>query len=161
MLAPEALALSTTDSLEILRRAVTLINDLPKVSKTEGHGSFASYDLDDPLSLRDAPELHRAFSTIASADFEGTLSEARQIEPQLIGLLARLAVVETVLKTINNKTKLSASAKNHREDSLELTPAFLQSDQRKPTGDSTINFAHKSPLKQKPACRLFLPSLHG
>ncbi|MBA3356790.1 MAG: hypothetical protein H0U18_12810 [Pyrinomonadaceae bacterium] len=72
MLAPEALALAVPDSLELLRRAVTVINDLPKVSETEDSGSFDPYNLDDALSLRDAPELQRAFSTIASEDFEGT-----------------------------------------------------------------------------------------
>ncbi len=149
MLAPEALALSVPDSLDLLRRAATVINELPKVSKTEDSGSFDSYNLDDPLSLRDAPELQRAFSTIAFEDFEGTLSVARQIEPKLIGLLARLATLETVLKKTKNKTKLSATAMNHRRNSLELTPAFLQSGMRKPTGDSTINSANKMSLKPK------------
>ena len=150
MLAPEALDLSVPDSLDLLRRAVTVINDLPEVSTTEGSGSFDSYNLDDPLSLKDAPELQRAFLTIASEDFEGTLSVARQIEPKLIGLLARLATLETVLKKTKNKTKLSATAKNHRGNSLELSPAFLQSGMRKPTRDSTIKFAHKMSPKPRP-----------
>lgn len=147
MLAPEALDLSVPDSIDLLRRAVTVINDLPEVSKTEGSGRFDSYNLDDPLSLKDAPELQRAFSTIASKDFEGTLSVARQIEPNLLGLLARLATLETVLKKTKNKTKLSATAKNHRENSLELTRAFLQSGVRKPTTDSTIHSANKMSLR--------------
>ncbi|MDQ3172107.1 MAG: hypothetical protein M3Q91_00155 [Acidobacteriota bacterium] len=150
MLAPEALDLSVPDSLDLLRRAVTVINDLPEVSTTEGSGSFDSYNLDDPLSLKDAPELQRAFLTIASEDFEGTLSVARQIEPKLIGLLARLATLETVLKKTKNKTKLSATAKNHRGNSLELSPAFLQSGMWKPTRDSTIKFAHKMSPKPRP-----------
>ena len=148
MLAPEALALSVPESIELLRRAVAVINDLPEVRKTEDSGSLNSYDLDDSLSFRDAPELQRAFSTIASEDFEGTLSVARQIQPKVIGLLARLATLETVLKKTNNKTKLSATAMHHRGNSLELTPAFLQSGMREPTGVSTIISAKMS-LKPK------------
>ncbi|MCM3906460.1 MAG: hypothetical protein ND866_32635 [Pyrinomonadaceae bacterium] len=149
MMAPEALALSVPDSLDLLRRAVTVINDMPKVSKTEGSVSFDSYDLDDPLSLRDSPELQRAFSTIASEDFEGAMSVASQIEPKLIGLFARLATLETVLAKTKSKTKLSAPAMNHRGNSLELTPAFLQRGVRKRTGDSKINSANKMSLEPK------------
>jgi hypothetical protein len=149
MLAPEAVDLSVPDSLDLLHRAVVVINDLPAVA-TEDSGGFDSYNLDDPLSLKDSPELQRAFSTIAAEDFEGTLSVARQIEPKLIGLLARLATLETVLKKIKNKAKLPVTAKNYRGDSLELAPAFLQSDLRKLTGDSTINFAHKISSKPRP-----------
>ncbi|MCA1602234.1 MAG: hypothetical protein LC776_11520 [Acidobacteria bacterium] len=150
MLAPEALDLSVPDSIDLLRRAVTVINDLPEVSTTEDSGSFDSYNLDDPLSLKDAPELQRAFSTIASNDFEGTLSVARQIEPKLIGLLARLATLEPVLKKTKNKIKLSATPMHHRGNSLELAPTFLQSGMRKPTRDSTIKFAHKMSPKPRP-----------
>jgi hypothetical protein len=151
MLAPETLALSAADSLELLRRAVTVINELPTVNKTEDSGSLDSYNLDDPLSLRDAPELQRAFSKIAFADFEGALSVARQIEPQLIGLFARLAALEPALQKAKNKTKLPATDKNHLGNSLELAPAFLQSGKRKPTGYSAIKFAHKtSPKPRQP-----------
>ncbi|MDQ3665117.1 MAG: hypothetical protein M3410_00730 [Acidobacteriota bacterium] len=150
MLAPEALAVSVPESLELLHRAVTVINDLPEVGDETGEsGSLDSYNLDDPLSFRDAPELQRAFSTIASEHFEGTLSIARQIEPKLIGLLARLAALETVLAKTKDKTKLPATSMNHRGNSFELTTAFLQSGMRKPTGGSTINFANQMSLKRK------------
>lgn len=142
MLAPEALDLSIPDSLELLRRAVTVINDLPETSSTNS-GSVDPYDLDDPVTLKDGTELQRAFSLIAREDFEGTLSLARQIEPEVIGLLARLATLEPVLKKAKNKTRLSATAMNSKEKSFELTPAFLQSSRLKPTAESLTNFAHK------------------
>jgi hypothetical protein len=144
MLAPEALALSGPDALDLLRRAATVINDLPAANNAE---SSESADLDDPLSLRDAPELQRAFSTIASADFEGTLLAARQIEPQLISLLARLATLETVLTRAKNNTKVSGLSLNHGESSFTLTPGFLQSGVRKSFGQ----FSHKSAIKAPPA----------
>jgi hypothetical protein len=142
MLAPEALDLSVPDSLELLRRAVTVINDLPEMNSTNS-GSFDPYNLDDPVTLKDGVELQRAFSIIAREDFEGTLSLARQIKPEVIGLLARLATLESVLKKAKNKTRLSATAMNPKEKSFELTPAFLQRSRLKPTADSLTNFAHK------------------
>ncbi|CAN5864081.1 hypothetical protein BH18ACI4_BH18ACI4_20530 [soil metagenome] len=152
MLAPEALDSSVSDSIDLLRRAVTVINDMPEVSTTGDSSSFDTYNLDNPLSLKDAPELQRAFSTIASDDFEGTLSLARQIEPKLIGLLARLATLEPVLKKTKNTTRLSATDKDRIGNSLELASAFLQSGMRKPTGYSAINFAHKvSPKPRQPS----------
>lgn len=151
MLAPEALDLSVPDSLDLLYRAVTVINDLPEVSATKGSGGVNSYNLDNPLSLRDAPELQRAFAAIASHDFKGALSIARQIEPEPIGLLARLATLEVVLRKTKSKTKQSAAARNQKPNLLELAPAFLQS-MRKVTGDLTINFAHKmSPKPKEPS----------
>ncbi|MCM3872650.1 MAG: hypothetical protein ND895_18370 [Pyrinomonadaceae bacterium] len=147
MLAPEAAA----DSIDLLRRAVTIINDLPEVS-TGDSGGFDSYNLDNSLSFKDAPELQRAFSTIASDDFEGTLAVARQIEPKLIGLLARLAALEPVLKETNNKTRLSETDKKQVRNSIELGPAFLQSGKGKPAGNSAIKFAHKtSPKPNQPS----------
>lgn len=134
LLAPEALALSVPDSLELLHRAVTVINNLPKVSS-----NYDAYNLDDPLSLKDSPELQQAFATIGSEDFEGTISLAGEIEPKLIGLLARLATLETELKKTKNKT----IGKNLPVKSLELTPAFVQGGLQRSTGNSTINFAHR------------------
>jgi len=141
MLAPEAVDLSVPDSLDLLRRAVTVINDLPESSSTNS-GSFDPYNLDDPATLKDGTELQRAFSIIAREDFDGTLSVARQIEPQLIGLLARLATLEPVLKKAKNKARLSATARNLKEKSFELDQAFLQSNVLKRTADSLTNFAH-------------------
>lgn len=141
LLAPEALELSVPDSLDLLLRAVVIINDLPETSRSAS-GRVDPYNLDDPLSLKDSPELQRAFSTIAAADFEGALSVARQLQPELVGLLARLATLESVLKKTNNKIKSSATARNQRGVAPGLASASLQSDLRKRAGDSTINFAH-------------------
>ena len=138
MLAPEALDFSVPDSLDLLRRAVSVINDLPKGGGAEDSGRFEN-NLDDPLSLKDAPELQRAFSTIASRDFEGAISAARQIEPKLIGLLARLATLENVLKKTRNQIKSAQTAKNFDRASLELAPTFFRSGMGKPVG---VNFAH-------------------
>jgi hypothetical protein len=138
MLAPEALDFSVPDSLDLLRRAVSVINDLSGGGGAEDSGRFEN-NLDDPLSLRDSPELQRAFSTIASRDFEGAISTARQIEPRLIGLLARLATLESVLKKTSNQIKSAQTAKNFERASLELAPAFLRSGMGKPVG---VNFAH-------------------
>ncbi len=149
MLAPEAVDLSVPDSLELLRRAVTVINDLPEMSSTAS-ASFDPYNLDDPLTLKDGMELQRAFSVIAREDFGGTLALARQIGPQMIGLLARLATLEPVLKRAKNKPR-SATAGNPTEKSFELGPAFLQSSTRKPTSDALNNFAHKRSPKPREA----------
>ena len=146
MLAPEALDISVADSLELLRRAVTVINELPDSASSD------PYNLDDPLTLKDGMELQRAFSIIARADFDGTLSLARQIEPQLIGLLARLATLEPELKKAKNKARLSATARNSKAKSFELAPAFLQSSMLKPTADSLTNFAHKSKPRDADDC---------
>lgn len=110
ILAPEALALSVPISLDLLRRAVKVINDLPTVSNAiEGLNVSESDDFDDPRSLADAPELQRAFSSIAHADFANALAAAKEIEPKQIELLARLATLEGVLA--NNKNSLSAPSK--------------------------------------------------
>jgi len=49
MLAPEALDFSVPDSLDLLRRAVSVINDLPKGGGAEDSGRFEK-NLDDPLT---------------------------------------------------------------------------------------------------------------
>lgn len=139
MLAPEALSSSVPDALDLLNRAVTVINDLPEVSQDTDE-----YNLDDPKSLKDAPELQRAFSTIAARDYDGTLSVARQLQPALIGLLARLAVVETELKKPTRKSRRSATVLNHAVKSAALTQAFLGNAMRLPAGDSTIDVTNKS-----------------
>lgn len=147
MLAPEALDLSVRESVELLRQAVTVINELPELDASEGSSIADSYNLDDPTSLKDAPELQRAFSIIASEDFEGTLLVANQIEPKLIGLLARLATLETVLKKTKNKTKQTANGRRPRANTFEPVPAFLQSGLPKPAGESTISLVNRVSAK--------------
>jgi len=124
MLAPEALVSSTSDSLSLLLRAVTVINNLPEVA-----GPSDEYNLDDPLSFRDSPELQRAFATIAAEDYDGTLTVAKQVGPPVVSLLARLATVEAELKKVSNKSKLMAKVSHHAVKQLgpapELTAAFL------------------------------------
>ena len=139
MLAPEALSSSVPDALDLLNRAVVVINSLPEVVQ-----ETAEYNLDDPKSLKDAPELQRAFSTIAGKDYEGTLTVARQLQPALIGLLARLAVVETELKKPNKKSRRSATVLSHAVKSAALTPAFLENGMRLPAGDSSIDVTKSS-----------------
>ena len=105
--ASETVGISDSDAIDLLHNAVSVINSLSKPdSGTQGLDrqptNMAAFEINDPRSLVDSPDLQRAFSSLARADFEGTLIAAGRINPLPVQLIARLATSEAAL---TNRTK--------------------------------------------------------
>jgi hypothetical protein len=104
------------EAIEFLNSAVTGINALSKrpneQSATRTLMEIAIAELNDPISLRDAQEMERAFSLVGLVDLDRGLTEAKRIELKPIQLLARLETVQSVIKSSSLKPKVPARAPN-------------------------------------------------
>lgn len=90
VLAAEASEVSMASSAELLSTAVSAINSLKMNSDGPSKG-VPSPAVDDPAHLLTAPELERAFSSLARDDFDAALALAGQIDNESIRLFARMA----------------------------------------------------------------------
>jgi hypothetical protein len=99
--AAEIAGISDSDAIDLLHNAVSVINSLPKPEKDkealEVQATNVSFEIDDPRSLADSPDLQRAFSSLARKDFDGVLIAAGRINTLPVQLIARLATSEVGL----------------------------------------------------------------
>jgi hypothetical protein len=93
---------TSDDALEFLNNAVITINALGKKSDKrddeESMAEAAMAELNDPLSLLDAPEMDQAFSSLGLVDLERTLTVANKIEMKPVQLVARLDAIAPIIK---------------------------------------------------------------
>ncbi len=97
------------DAMDFLANAVVTINRLSnavrETGKSRSLAEEAMAELNDPLSLLDAPEMEQAFSSAGLMDFERTLAQASKIEPRPVQLAARLETLQGFLKNIGKRPK--------------------------------------------------------
>ena len=120
-LAAEIADISDSDAIDLLHNAVTVINSLPKPKKDkeapEEQPTNVSFEIDDPRSLADSPDLQRAFSFLARKDFDGVLIAAGRINSLPVQLIARLATSEVGLTRQRVTKKVIAGKKGSPSDS--------------------------------------------
>ena len=97
-------------AMEFLNNAVVSINAL--ANRTEGQSANKTLseavmiELNDPISLLDAPEMEQAFSYTGSIDLDRGLAQAKRIDIRPVQLAARLETLQEVLKRSSNELKL-------------------------------------------------------
>jgi hypothetical protein len=93
---------STDEAVDVLDTAVVALNSLSKPSEepaaTKSPAELAWAEINDPLSLLDAPELAHAFSSIGMVDLDRAIIEARKIGVKPVQLVARLEAVGEVMR---------------------------------------------------------------
>jgi hypothetical protein len=104
------------DAIVFLNTAVTAINALSTTTDEQGtirtQREIAMAEINDPISLRDAQEMERAFSLVGLVDLDRSLIEARRIELKPIQLLARLETIQGVIRSASLKPKLPTKTHN-------------------------------------------------
>ena len=62
-------------------------------------------ELNDPYNLLDSPEMEQAFSLIGLGDLDRGLAQAKRIELRPVQLVARLEVIQGIIKRPSSKPR--------------------------------------------------------
>lgn len=97
------------DALEFLTSAVTSINALVKRPKPEGvsksAAEIAMAEINDPHNLIESSEMDQAFNSVGLRDLERGLVQAKRIDLRSLQLIARLEVIQGIIKRPPAKPK--------------------------------------------------------